>query len=63
MAFSFDMIGSAVFCLSEVYILVITVNMVRFSLASRGEKNSNHPYAHGLMEMHIQICVKLTFEN
>jgi hypothetical protein len=44
-------------------LIITTVNMVKFSLTSRGKKISNHRGAHGLMEMKIQICVKLTFEN
>jgi hypothetical protein len=41
-------------------LIIINVNMVRFSLASRGEKNSNHRGTHELIEMYwpIQICVK-----
>jgi hypothetical protein len=39
MACSFHTTGSAVFCLSEVS--SFTVNMVRFSLGSRGEKIGN----------------------
>jgi hypothetical protein len=54
MACSFNMTGSVVFCLSEVSSLLFnTVNMVRFSLASRKEKISNRRGVHGLMEIQI----------
>jgi hypothetical protein len=63
MACSFNTTGSAVFCLSEVSSFLLPSTWSGFLLPVVEKKKSNHRGAYGLMEMQIQICIKLTFEN